>query len=82
MDQRTHSSIELPRPQIWNGLSLAAQNGRIGETVLFAVLALSEEGPEGVSPVVLSHVVSSLMTIGLEKEASRVAVEASLARGL
>ncbi|MEQ8509489.1 MAG: hypothetical protein RIF37_11860 [Rhodospirillaceae bacterium] len=82
MDQRTHSSIELPRPQIWNGLSLAAQNGRIGETVLFAVLALSEEGPEGVSPVVLSHVVSSLMTIGLEKEARRVAVEASLARGL
>ncbi|MEQ8734669.1 MAG: hypothetical protein RIC29_07075 [Rhodospirillaceae bacterium] len=82
MDRRTHSSIELPRPQIWNGLSLAAKNGRIGETVLFAVLALSEEGPEGVSPVVLSHVVSSLMTIGLENEARRVAVEAALARGL
>jgi len=82
MDRRTHSSIDLPRPQIWNGLSLAAQNGRIGETVLFAVLALNEEGPASVSPVVLSHVVSSLMSIGLENEARRVAVEASLAQGL
>jgi hypothetical protein len=82
MDRRTHSSIDLPMPQIWHGLSLAAQNGRIGETVLFAVLALNEDGPEGVSPVVLSHVVSSLKAIGLENEARRVAVEASLARGL
>ena len=82
MDRRTHSSIDLPRPQIWNGLSLAAQSGRIGETVLFAVLALNEDGPAAVSPVVLSHVVSSLKSIGLENEARRVAVEAALAQGL
>lgn len=82
MDRRARRSVDMPAPQIWNGLALAAQNGRIGETILMALIALSEDGPSGSSPVLLSHVISSLLTAGLEQEARQFAVEAAIIQGL
>lgn len=82
MDRRTRSSIDMPRPHIWNGLALAAENGRVGETVLLSLIALGEDGPAGASPLLLSRVIESLMTVGLEQDARRLAVEAALAQGL
>lgn len=82
MDRPTSRSVNMPAPQIWNGLALAAKGGRLGETVLLALIALNEGGPSGSSPIVLSRVISSLMTVGLEQDARRFAVEASLIQGL
>jgi hypothetical protein len=82
MDRRSRASGELPAPHIWHGLTLAANGGRVGEAALLAVLALDEDGPAGVSPVVLSHVISSLVAVGLEQDARRLAVEAALVQGL
>ncbi len=82
MDRRTSLSVGMPAPQIWNGLALAADGGRLGETVLLALIALDEDGPSGSSPIVLSRVISALMTVGLEQDARHFAVEASLIQGL
>lgn len=82
MDRRVRSSIDMPAPQIWNGLALAAQDGRVGEVIMLALIMLDEAGPSGSSPVILSHVVSSLMTVGLEDDARLFAVEAALIQGL
>lgn len=82
MDRRTRSSMDMPQPHIWNGLALAAENGRVGETVLLSLIALDEEGPAGASPLLLSRVIESLMIVGLEQDARRLAVEAALAQGL
>lgn len=82
MDRRVRSSVDMPAPQIWNGLALAAQDGRKGEVIMLALIVLDEAGPSGSSPVILSHVISSLMTVGLEDEARLFAVEAALIQGL
>ncbi|NKB44927.1 MAG: hypothetical protein GKS03_11685 [Alphaproteobacteria bacterium] len=82
MDRRSSSSVAMPSPQIWSGLALAAEEGRLGETVLLALIALDEVGPSGSSPIVLARVISALMTVGLEQDARRFAVEASLIQGL
>ncbi len=82
MDRRALVSASVPAPHIWHGLVLASENGRVGEAILLALLALDESGPAGVSPLVLSHVIQSLMGVGLETEARRLAVEAALVQGL
>lgn len=82
LDRRARSSVNMPTPQIWNGLALAAEGGRLGEAVLLALIALDEDGPSGSSPIVLARVIEALMTVGLEQDARRIAVEASLVQGL
>jgi hypothetical protein len=82
MDRRVRSSVDMPAPQIWNVLTLAAQDGRMGEVIMLSLIMLDEAGPSGSSPVILSHVISSLMTVGLEDEARLFAVEAALIQGL
>ena len=42
--------ILMPRAAIWRTLGDAAENGRIGETVLLALLTLGEAGPAGGRP--------------------------------
>lgn len=82
MDRRTHVSIDMPQPHIWNGLALAAENGRVGETVLLSLVALGEDGTAGNSPVLLARIIKSLIAVGLEEDARRLAVEAALVQGL
>lgn len=82
MELRTRASVTMPRPQIWNGLALAAENGRVGETVLLSLVALGEDGSSQASPVLLAQVIKSLVTVGLEQDARRLAVEAALVQGL
>jgi len=69
----------VPRPAIWRSLADAAQNGRIGETVLLSLLSLGQEGPAGADPVVLHRVVAGLYAVGLEAEARDIALEAAIA---
>ena len=63
-------------------LDIAAQNLRVGETILLSLLVLGESGPPQANPTVLHKVIKSLRTLGLEREARALAVEAAVASGL
>ncbi|MCE2509841.1 MAG: hypothetical protein J4G10_02505 [Alphaproteobacteria bacterium] len=72
----------VPALAIRHGLAAAAAAGRVGETVLLALLSLGAGGPGEASPVTLEAVIAALKQIGLEEEARGLAVEASLMKGL
>ena len=74
--------VLMPRAAIWRTLGDAAENGRIGETVLLALLTLGEAGPAEADPIVLGRVVSSLRRAGLEADARAIALEAAVAAGI
>ena len=63
-------------------LSEASQSGRLGETVLLALLALGEDGPGGAHPLVLHEVLSALARVDLAYEARLLAIEAAVAKGI
>ncbi len=81
MDGPLSELAPMPAPPLWRGLATAAAGGRVGETVLFALLVLDTPGPAGAHPVVLSSVILALRAIGLEADARRIALEALLGRG-
>jgi hypothetical protein len=70
----------VPSAAYVQALSRAAQDGRLGETVLLALVSLGPEGPAGAHPLVLAGVVTALRRVGLEDDARRLALEAILAR--
>ena len=72
----------VPALAIWHGLAEAASAARIGETVLLALLSLGEGGPGEAAPITLEAVITALKLVGLEQEARRLGVEASLMKGL
>ena len=63
-------------------LSEASQLDKLGETVLFALLALGQEGPGGAHPLVLHEVIAALLRVGLTQEARLLAIEAAVANGV
>ena len=69
-------------PALWRGLTVAAEGGRRGETVLFALLILGPGGPRTADPIALAAVASALRRVGLEADARALALEAALARGM
>ncbi len=71
----------MPSPALWRGLENAAAAGRVGETVLLALLALGDLGPGRADPLALRAVVAALSTVGLDDHARAIALEAALARG-
>jgi hypothetical protein len=73
--------VAAPHAGLLLGLADAAANGRVGETVLLAVLALAEAGPAA-DPFALGTAVQALHRIGLNIEARRLALEGALAHGL
>ncbi|MEE9250976.1 MAG: hypothetical protein V3U93_07605 [Alphaproteobacteria bacterium] len=77
-----YESVKLPAPALLHGLRLAASNGRVGETVLLALLCLGGDGPAGANPLVLSAVISGLRQIGLDTEARALALEAAIGAGI
>jgi hypothetical protein len=66
-------------PALWQRLGDAATGGRIGETVVTALLLLGEGGPAGVSPLIVGRVVANLRAVGLEPDARALAREAMAA---
>ena len=58
------------------GLARAAENNRIGETVLLSLLALGPGGPTAADPVTLLAVMRGLAAVGLGDEAWALAVDA------
>ena len=75
-------TMAVTPPRIVNGLKLAQHDKRVGETVVFALLALGEEGPSAVEPAALQEVIAALMSVGREHDARALAVEALLVQGL
>ncbi|MEE9480550.1 MAG: hypothetical protein V3V34_08445 [Kiloniellales bacterium] len=63
-------------------LSEASQFGRLGETVLLALLALGEAGPASSHPLVLHEVLAALTRVDLVAEARMLAIEAAVANGI
>lgn len=69
----------VPNPALWERLTEASAAGRVGETVLAALLLLGEGGPAASSPVVVARVVTSLRAVGLDTDARAIAREAAAA---
>ncbi|WP_247893592.1 hypothetical protein [Azospirillum endophyticum] len=63
-------------PALWQRLGDAAAGGRIGETVVVALLLLGEAGPAALPPVVTARVAANLKAVGLEPDARALAREA------
>ena len=70
-----------PSLALWQVLEQASRQGRIGETVLAALVAL-DTADGGIRPQVVAGVVSNLIRVGLEDEARRLALEIALSSGL
>ncbi|MGE0667065.1 MAG: hypothetical protein AB7O49_10960 [Sphingomonadales bacterium] len=71
----------MPSLPVWRGLNAAAAANRLGETVLLSLVILGEPGPGKASPAVLADVLKALTTVGLEKDARALALEALIASG-
>jgi hypothetical protein len=69
-------------PHIWNGLTLAARDRRVGEAAALSLIALGDDGPAFAAPETLQKVISTLMAVGREQDARVLAAEAVLALGL
>jgi hypothetical protein len=76
------ASVPMPDPVLWFRLAQAVKAGRVGETVLLALVVLGEDGVVRGDPQVLRAVVGDLRAVGLKAEARALAVEAALAAGL
>lgn len=59
-------------------LARSAQDGRLGETILNAVVALGQGGPTRAQGQTNVRVIKALMQVGLRDEARAIAVEAAL----
>jgi hypothetical protein len=61
---------------------VAAEELRLGETILFALVSLGSDGLNRVHPITLNEVISRLRLVGLDIEARALALEAAIAAGL
>jgi hypothetical protein len=82
MDGPLSTGAHIPAAAALRGLRTATREGRMGETVIYALLILGDTGPAGVSPQTLDEVVRSLRAVGLDADARALAVEAVLASTL
>ena len=76
------AAAPVPSPLLWFGLREASGEGRVGETVLHALVALGDTDLAKQSPVVVAYVVGALKALGLERDARALAVDAAIAAGL
>ena len=74
-------ATQAPDAALWKALGDASENGRVGETVLYALIALGAGGEDARSPISVGAVVGALRKVGLEAEARGIALEAAIAAG-
>ena len=72
----SRDTMTLPVASVWWRLPDAAEDQRVGETALLALIALGSGGPGQCHPVLLSRIIEALITVGLRDEAQRIAAEA------
>jgi len=73
---------DTPAPAVWRALRQAAQDKRLGESVLAGLVAIGEGGPGRANPAVIATAVEALRNVRLDREARALALEALLAGGL
>ena len=61
-----------------DAMAQASAQGRLGETILDAMIALGQSGPEHAEGRTVSRVVKALAAVGLTEEARAIAIEAVL----
>lgn len=66
----------VPSLAVLEGLQDASDNGRVGETAIYALLALGPAGPRGAQPLALAAAVRALARVGLDGDARAIATEA------
>ncbi|MBL8631130.1 MAG: hypothetical protein JNM81_15965 [Rhodospirillaceae bacterium] len=76
------SNVAPPPSYVWNGLSLAARDDRVGDAAALSLVALGTAGPHQTSPVTLAKVIETLKAVGRDADARALAVEAALVQGL
>ncbi len=69
-------------PALRHALRAAAEDRRLGEVVLLALLDLGAGGPQNAALITLGETIAGLRHVGLERDAQAIAVEAALAGGL
>ena len=74
--------VLAPHPALWFRLSAAAERAHVGETILLSLVIMGNGGPDSVEAVVLHRLLTALRTVGLEKEAREIALEAAVSAGL
>lgn len=72
----------VPQSPVWHAVSSAADQLRVGETVLLSLMLQGDAAPADVSDAALHRAVETLRAVGLENAARRIAVEAAIAAGL
>jgi hypothetical protein len=82
MSAPAHTSGAGLSVHLWNGLALAAKDGRAGETAVLALVAMGEDGPAKIDLATLQQVIQSLRLAGREADARALATEALLVFGL
>ncbi len=75
-------TVTMPQPALWHAQRIAAEDLRLGETVLLSLVSLGVAGPGAAEPTNLYRIVASLRLVGLDDEARALALEAALANGI
>lgn len=70
------------RGALWQGLRVASDDLRQGDTVMFSLATLGDVGLNQADPIDLYRIVAALHLIGLDADARALAVEAAIANGL
>ncbi len=73
---------DMPATTYWRSMMAAAQDSRIGETVLLAAIVVGEQSTGEVNAVVLANVLTALRQVGFEQEAYALALEAAVGAGI
>lgn len=81
MDQPVALTGTTPSYHIWRALGRAAAERRAGEVAILSLIALGENGVTAAHPAIVATVLSSLVAVGLEREANQLAAEILIARG-
>ncbi|MSO65647.1 MAG: hypothetical protein EXQ85_07625 [Alphaproteobacteria bacterium] len=68
----------VPSAAVLRALKSASEAGRLGETIVHALIVLGDQGLETVQPAVLEAVLQALHKVGLANEAQAIAVDALL----
>ncbi|NWH07710.1 MAG: hypothetical protein HXY22_03515 [Alphaproteobacteria bacterium] len=70
----------MPAQTVMVGLQSASQRGSVGETVLYSLSAMGDQGPAAAHPAAVVEAVAGLKSVGLDADARAIALEALLTR--
>jgi len=82
LGQAEGEPASMPSMARWQMLKDAVAGGRRGETVALVLLAVGSTGAANANPVALDAAIEALHRIGLDPDASRLAIEAAISAGI